>query len=152
MSWDWRKILEVLILGQFVVEKVSYFRSIIYTATKLIYSPPYMSESRLMDSLKRVLAICVFSMTMRAYMHTWLPFIKLKKLKIPVVVNNISSSSTHQLFGVSGDRSSSSVNNWKFSKRFCFAECESHSTSLRCPYWCSFSIASQQCSFTTNRQ
>jgi len=22
MSWDWRKILEVLILGQFVIEKV----------------------------------------------------------------------------------------------------------------------------------
>lgn len=24
MSWDWRKILEVLILGQFVIEKVKF--------------------------------------------------------------------------------------------------------------------------------
>nr|GMC46648.1 rhomboid-like protein 11, chloroplastic [Ipomoea batatas] len=25
MSWDWRKILEALILGQFVVERVLHF-------------------------------------------------------------------------------------------------------------------------------
>ncbi|KAG6409614.1 hypothetical protein SASPL_127654 [Salvia splendens] len=33
MSWDWRKILEVLILGQFVVEKVCIYETVTY-ATK----------------------------------------------------------------------------------------------------------------------
>lgn len=33
MSWDWRKILEVLILGQFVIDKASnYFPELLVTS------------------------------------------------------------------------------------------------------------------------
>jgi membrane associated rhomboid family serine protease len=35
MSWDWRKILEVLILGQFVIERVRFSQNLLTASLPL---------------------------------------------------------------------------------------------------------------------
>lgn len=54
MSWDWRKILEVLILGQFVIEKVGAWATNNYTA----YFPKLATCYNELKTFSRFISLC----------------------------------------------------------------------------------------------